>query len=688
MTEKSPSKPNNSHLIEITLQIAKDEFEAINIYEEDDIEAVVFEFCQQRGYSQIIQEKIMEMIALKIDENIENISSLEAAKESVSNNIKQSKSDRAAAIEENYSNIELAIQEDAKEEIVSNDISEISEINPYHNKYNIMSDSFNHTDAEKSSNPIMKRKQKKLEKHKVSKSKSKKESKSRSKSNKGAIYTENKDSDCKGGERLYNNFMKKQKKKKSHIEKLIKLKEEKEMKEATFTPFISKSSRDLLVVKDDGSKVEDRLLKFGTELSSKIENMYALNKMKQYDNSYSPEINERSKELAKKIKEQRRFELMKEGAEFSNSVSFIDENCKGRLLTASNCNEVTNLGENHLDSREEMTAYVRKTTKFKQTQNSLDDKPKSNVSIISSSHVNLKSDTQLIQLKNNKKVNSNSGSFIKDKSNLGAKQKEFSQNLRNNYRSENNNRPMFPRMTNKPADKSSERRMSRQPNKSKDNTFTTVATIHDELYFNTRLINKKAQKEMDEYRTDVYPFKPKINKPSCIEAFKTNESQTEVIERLYNSKKVSDEKYIHALKVKNSIKPTFQPLINKSRSISPIGRRDVSPSLNDFYGERIKSGLKNLEKNESNFKKEADELWKKEAMKKIAKIKIIKAKEIFDKLDSDRDGFISIKKIKFTGVDHTLISFLSPVLEELQQLNTELSFKEFFRRVYSNFDLS
>ena len=62
----------------------------------------------------------------------------------------------------------------------------------------------------------------------------------------------------------------------------------------------------------------------------------------------------------------------------------------------------------------------------------------------------------------------------------------------------------------------------------------------------------------------------------------------------------------------------------------------------------------------------------------IFKMKIIKYREIFNQLDSDKDGLISVKKMRLCFLDHELLQALTPVFEDLQKdINKEMNFKEF-----------
>ena len=58
-------------------------------------------------------------------------------------------------------------------------------------------------------------------------------------------------------------------------------------------------------------------------------------------------------------------------------------------------------------------------------------------------------------------------------------------------------------------------------------------------------------------------------------------------------------------------------------------------------------------------------------------MKMKKYKELFELLDSDKDGLISSSKIQLTKVDKNVLNNISPILEELNQTKKEMNFKDF-----------
>lgn len=64
-------------------------------------------------------------------------------------------------------------------------------------------------------------------------------------------------------------------------------------------------------------------------------------------------------------------------------------------------------------------------------------------------------------------------------------------------------------------------------------------------------------------------------------------------------------------------------------------------------------------------------------MKLFAKKKSRKIREIFDHLDSDKDGIISASNINITTISNQILQYFTPLLQELEELNQELNFEEF-----------
>ena len=61
----------------------------------------------------------------------------------------------------------------------------------------------------------------------------------------------------------------------------------------------------------------------------------------------------------------------------------------------------------------------------------------------------------------------------------------------------------------------------------------------------------------------------------------------------------------------------------------------------------------------------------------VQQTKIQKLEFIFEKLDSDHDGWISSEKIDLKAIQANLVRIMKPLLEELEMLNEPLNKEEF-----------
>ena len=622
---------NQNPLVRLELQLTDQEFNIIEIKDDDDIEIIIEEYCKDKGFNTRIKDFIMEQIVVKMDENINLLESKDHNKTS---NTHTNVNRLLNETEHSFSSKHTTRTNFNK---MQGEISGISEIEQKTNK----------------------------SKNKVSKTKN------------HHIYTEEKEelSKIPIGDRLYNNHFKKNKKKQEHIEKLQNIKLKKEMEGVTFTPEISSKSRDLTIINDNAlihEPIEDRLIKQGLEMKTKMEKDSMLKKIKEYDFSFKPILNDKSLEMADNVKRKRIEDLTKAGFNLSKDKKSKDINKK-------NSDSMTKSAiENHIDSREEF-AYVRKrqNNAFHQSEKTLKTKISRNISNL---------DNSINNNEKHKVNNAKSGTDQTDVSLLQPpKYKEFLTTMRNEYRGENNRRPNFPRLANAPTTSSIAKSKTNSKSLSKVSK-DSINNIHDELYYNGKLIQDKEIKKINEYREKVYPFTPKLYKPHFINAFKVSENQSEFTERLINSKKITDEELLHKERVAANLLPTFKPTINKYESRSKSGKRYANENFDDFYSERLIKNQTKLEAREEQIKDQQHDIWKNECLKKIAKIKILKAKEIFEKLDSDKDKKISMKKIRFAGIDDDLLKKIMPVLNELEE-GKEMDFKEFYYSIYAKLNI-
>ena len=125
----------------------------------------------------------------------------------------------------------------------------------------------------------------------------------------------------------------------------------------------------------------------------------------------------------------------------------------------------------------------------------------------------------------------------------------------------------------------------------------------------------------------------------------------------------------------NNNKNTFRPKI--SRGPKNPNQRNVTVNLDGFYDKRITKEKNELQKKKNEEDKEKKNLYNQKSKDIIIKMKIQKYKEIFNLLDSNKDGFISNSEIQLTKIDERILNNISPLLEELNKTKKRMNFKEF-----------
>jgi hypothetical protein len=177
---------------------------------------------------------------------------------------------------------------------------------------------------------------------------------------------------------------------------------------------------------------------------------------------------------------------------------------------------------------------------------------------------------------------------------------------------------------------------------------------------------KQRMKELD-YMKKVYPFTPTLSeKAKHLE----KEDKSQFIDRLVYSKRIVEEIVIREKKPEE--KNLFKPTISSYKST----REAIAPG-DTFYDQRLINQKSKIQNKESKSNLEKKKLWLETSMKSVLKMKIDRYKEIFDLLDSDRDGFISSQSIKLSELDAGLLKSLSPLLQELQTNNKQMDFNQF-----------
>lgn len=169
--------------------------------------------------------------------------------------------------------------------------------------------------------------------------------------------------------------------------------------------------------------------------------------------------------------------------------------------------------------------------------------------------------------------------------------------------------------------------------------------LHDFLYIESKLLSHKKEKLKEQINKQIYTFKPDV----AVTANKfphKKETESEFINRLHGGNKA------------------------KERS-SPCSRNEKK-ELNN-------SGLLCKTTTTTDVKDERHKVMFNETL--LSKMKKRKYKQLFTILDNNKDGLISSKKIGIAFLDITLLESLIPLLTELQVKESEITFKEFCKKI-------
>ena len=224
-------------------------------------------------------------------------------------------------------------------------------------------------------------------------------------------------------------------------------------------------------------------------------------------------------------------------------------------------------------------------------------------------------------------------------------------------------------------------------NKSKRN-LTPDNNLYEYLYLESKLLKQKRDDAIQKNLDLTCPFKPKLN-DSFNKNIKNNEG--DVFQRLYNIK-YENRKLATEMKLKKKFNfysddntPDFlyKKNIKKYNNIKTENNnsnRDSSKNDNSYINSinRI-INEDNIDKDD--FNKENKKNYIKKSYITILKAKYIKYFELFNSLDSDKDGIISYKKIKLSNVDTEKLISLAPILYEIQYKGLELDFQAFYEKI-------
>ena len=495
------------------------------------------------------------------------------------------------------------------------------------------------------------------------------------------------------GERLYENYMKKLPKKMEKTQKILDERLKEENKDLLLKPKIDENSRRIIKRMRDNENekntVEERLINYGNNKRQKHLMEYANKDLQnQLQNPFSPKINKISREIAEKNKRNRinetinlienkkhkynfkTMDLDKEfgkrnrsiGNEHKNANSFInfDESknnnkTKTTIKKHSNINSESNYSNNlnsyrnskqdnnTIEENNQNSSRLNKTfdlnNAYRELYNSIDEKMDSDLTRFFGTNGELYSDNNNVSKKTTIKKEKKTKSIFPDRS---LTPNTYIKNYQN-Y-----------------------------------NAF-------DYLYYESENKGKKNKKRQELNFKKNHPFKPHIS-PFAKNMKNKKESMNEFVNRisknleeikLSNSKSKKNKQINSDKKIrnKNDENNNFRPRI--SRGPKNINQRNVTVNLDGFYDKRITKEKKELQQSKKEDELEKKNLYNQKSKDIIIRMKMKKYNELFNLLDSDKDGFISADKIQLTKVEENVLKNIKPILEELKQTKKEMNFKEF-----------
>ena len=217
--------------------------------------------------------------------------------------------------------------------------------------------------------------------------------------------------------------------------------------------------------------------------------------------------------------------------------------------------------------------------------------------------------------------------------------------------------------------------------------LTPDKNLYDYLYIEAKLLKEKRDIDIMKDMAKRCPFKPDLSK--SMDKYKNkNKKKKNVFDRLFMAQnlrqKISKTPDTKKYRGKNTMKDSktgqelFKPKIN---------RGPLNPNYRNlaYYNEDLDyKNRENNKKEEELANKKKEELRKKymEKMNKIImEAKKLKYIELFNNLDSDKDGYISNKKIKLSFLDNKKLVALTPIFKELQYNGVQIDLDIFCQKV-------
>lgn len=229
-------------------------------------------------------------------------------------------------------------------------------------------------------------------------------------------------------------------------------------------------------------------------------------------------------------------------------------------------------------------------------------------------------------------------------------------------------------------------------NKTKDKNLKRKLTpdknLYEYLYLESKILQKKRDDAIQKNLDLTCPFKPKLN-----DSFNKNiqNNDTDVFQRLYNMKN-ENRKIATEAKLRRKFNYYSDENLcdyenkknlkyrNNYKTYNNIENRTSSKNDNSYINS-INKNINNDNIDKDDFNKENKKNYIKKSYITILKAKYIKYGELFNCLDSDKDGIISYKKIKLSALDSDKLISLTPLLYEIQYKGLEIDFPKFCEKI-------
>ena len=218
--------------------------------------------------------------------------------------------------------------------------------------------------------------------------------------------------------------------------------------------------------------------------------------------------------------------------------------------------------------------------------------------------------------------------------------------------------------------------------------LTPDKNLYEYLYLESKILQKKRDDAIQKNLDLTCPFKPKLN-----DSFNKNiqNNDLDVFQRLYNTKN-ENRKIATEAKLRRKFnyysdenlcdyenKKNFK-YRNNYKTYNNMENRTSSKKENSYINS-INKNINNDNIDKNDFNKENKKNYIKKSYITILKAKYIKYGELFNCLDSDKDGIISYKKIKLSGLDSDKLISLTPLLYEIQYKGLEIDFPKFCEKI-------